>query len=683
MNNNIKLLIFFLLITNGINAQTIVSTSPENKKAIVEKLTGINCNYCPCADVIVDNAIAENPDNVILVKIHEGPFATPGVGQPDFRTAYGDALAAQAQTTGTNPSVVVNRHVFPSYASTGNNTGISGCYNNGAGGPALDSPPSYAIDEILLEPSYLNVAANATVDYTSSTLTVNTEIYYTGDSPLSTNFLQIALLQDNTIAYQAGSSLAPGGNDFVHNSRLVDFITGQWGEAINTTSTGSFVERTHTYTIPSDYNGVTTVLNDLKVVVYVTESEQEVISGNRANMQIIYGVPYNLSVDSIDGPESPAILTDSESVTATVSNVGDNDVTNFQMTLEVDGVVVATEDFTGTLASGESTQFTFATTYDFSEGGDYNVTVSINFEQDEDLSNNSVSQVVTCVAGGDCPDEYELPIVWRENFECYDPFAIDNIEGWTIIDNDGGTTWGANGVDFANESYVGAGIIFNYPLATPVGGDVSVWNTYEGNQGLYFFASGANATTIPNDDWMISPEFSMDGVTSPILSFWAKSLTDAYGLERFQIGVGTTTNPSDFTIITTGSYVEPPTQWTQYQYDLSAYEGQNIRIAIHYVSNDAFVLMMDNFVIEGTLGISDNSSLEMSLYPNPTDQNYVTIETPISGSKEIEVFDLLGKKVIDVNSSSNQLDISKLNSGVYLVRVTIENQSSTTKLIVE
>ena len=680
MNNNTSLLILFLFITSIINAQTIVSTSPENKKAVVEKFTGINCNYCPCGDVIINNAISANPENVIVVKVHEGGYATPGAGQPDFRTAYGDALSAQAANTG-NPAVTVNRHFFPSYASNGG-TAIGGCYSN-ASGVALQSPPSYAIDEILLEPAYVNVAANATIDYTTSTLTVNTEIYYTGDSPISTNFLQIALLQDNTIAYQAGSSLAAGGTDYEHDSRLVDFITGQWGEAINSTTTGSFVERTHTYTIPSDYNGVPAVLDDLKVVVYVSESQQEVINGNRANMQIIYGVPYNLSVDSIDGPESPAILTDSESVTATVSNVGDNDVTNFQMTLEVDGVVVATEDFTGTLASGESTQFTFATTYDFSEGGDYNVTVSVNFEQDEDLSNNSVSQVVTCVASGDCPDEYELPIVWRENFECYDPFAIDNIEGWTIIDNDGGTTWGANGVDFTNESYVGAGIIFNYPLATPVGGDASVWNTYEGNQGLYFFASGANATTIPNDDWMISPEFSMDGVTTPILSFWAKSLTDQYGLERFQIGVGTTTNPSDFTIITPGSYVEPPTQWTQYQYDLSAYEGQNIRLAIHYMGNDSFVLMMDNFVIEGTLGVTNYSSLEMSLYPNPVDQNYVTIETPISGSKEIEVFDLLGKKVIDVNSSSNQLDISQLNSGVYMVRVTVGNQSSTTKLIVE
>ena len=99
------------------------------------------------------------------------------------------------------------------------------------------------------------------------------------------------------------------------------------------------------------------------------------------------------------------------------------------------------------------------------------------------------------------------------------------------------------------------------------------------------------------------------------------------------------------------------------------------------MGNDSFVLMMDNFVIEGTLGVTNYNSLEMSLYPNPVDQNYVTIETPISGSKEIEVFDLLGKKVIDVNSSSNQLDISQLNSGV--CGNYVGNQSSTTKLIVE
>ncbi|MEK9601231.1 MAG: hypothetical protein VW147_05270, partial [Bacteroidota bacterium] len=45
-------------------AQNWVSTTPENKKVILEELTGVNCTYCPDghkrANAIKDN----NPDNV-------------------------------------------------------------------------------------------------------------------------------------------------------------------------------------------------------------------------------------------------------------------------------------------------------------------------------------------------------------------------------------------------------------------------------------------------------------------------------------------------------------------------------------------------------------------------------------------------------------------------------------------
>ena len=37
---------------------------------------------------------------------------------------------------------------------------------------------SYAIDEILVEPAYLNVAAQAEINYSEIILTVNTEQYY-------------------------------------------------------------------------------------------------------------------------------------------------------------------------------------------------------------------------------------------------------------------------------------------------------------------------------------------------------------------------------------------------------------------------------------------------------------------------------------------------------------------------
>ena len=283
-----------------------------------------------------------------------------------------------------------------------------------------------------------------------------------------------------------------------------------------------------------------------------------------------------------------------------------------------------------------------------------------------------------------CPDEYELPIVWRENFECLTAFAIDNIDGWVSIDGEGGQTWGASDVDFSNENYIGSGIIWNQSQAVPAnaGGNIDGYAPYEGDQGIYFFASGANSTPFPNDDWMIGPEFTIDGITSPTLSFWAKSITDQYGLDRFRIGIGTSTDPSSFTIISSGNYEEAPTDWTQYEYDLSAFQGQTVRLGIHCVSNDSFVLQMDSFVVEGTLGIDDFNSLEMSLYPNPVDGNYVTIQTPINGVKEVEVFDILGKRVINTNLISNSLDISELNPGVYMVKVTIENQSKVSKLVI-
>ena len=204
--------------------------------------------------------------------------------------------------------------------------------------------------------------------------------------------------------------------------------------------------------------------------------------------------------------------------------------------------------------------------------------------------------------------------------------------------------WGANDLDFENESYVGSSIIFNYPLAVSTGGDISVWDTYEGNQGLYFFASGANNTTFPNNDWMISPEFTIDGVTSPQLSFWAKSVTDQYGLERFKVGIGNSTNYNDFNIISSGNYIEAPTSWTLYEFDLSDYEGQTIRIAINYVGNDSFALQMDSFLVEGTLGTDNFENSDIQHFYNPISR-ILEINSP-KLLKKSEIFNLLGPSII-------------------------------------
>jgi hypothetical protein len=135
-------------------------------------------------------------------------------------------------------------------------------------------------------------------------------------------------------------------------------------------------------------------------------------------------------------------------------------------------------------------------------------------------------------------------------------------------------------------------------------------------------------------------------------------------------------------VISAGAYEEAPIEWTQYEYDLSAYDGQTVRVGIHCVSNDSFVLQMDSFVVEGTLGVNDVQSLEMNIYPNPVNGNFVTIQTPVNGMKYVEVFDITGKRLINTSLSADTLEVSSLSAGMYLIKVTVEGQSKTSKLIV-
>ena len=84
-----------------------------------------------------------------------------------------------------------------------------------------------------------------------------------------------------------------------------------------------------------------------------------------------------------------------------------------------------------------------------------------------------------------------------------------------------------------------------------------------------------------------------------------------------------------------------------------------------------------------SLGISDVDPLSLRIYPNPVDANNVTILSPISGDKFIEVFDINGRKVISTIIFNDDLDVSNLVSGFYTTRVTIAGKTSVAKLIVK
>tara|TARA_R110002126_G_scaffold35778_7_gene109684 strand:- start:372 stop:659 length:288 start_codon:yes stop_codon:yes gene_type:complete len=72
----------------------------------------------------------------------------------------------------------------------------------------------------------------------------------------------------------------------------------------------------------------------------------------------------------------------------------------------------------------------------------------------------------------------------------------------------------------------------------------------------------------------------------------------------------------------------------------------------------------------------------LNLYPNPVSNGKVYISTKNDLEKEVIIFDLLGKKVLQTMISSRELNISNISPGVYIIKINENNASATRKLIV-
>lgn len=82
--------------------------------------------------------------------------------------------------------------------------------------------------------------------------------------------------------------------------------------------------------------------------------------------------------------------------------------------------------------------------------------------------------------------------------------------------------------------------------------------------------------------------------------------------------------------------------------------------------------------------VQDNTIEGLSFYPNPVSNGKIYITTRNNNDKEIIIFDVLGKKVLQttISSGSKELNVSSLNSGVYIIQIKEDDSTATRKLIV-
>lgn len=319
---------------------------------------------------------------------------------------------------------------------------------------------------------------------------------------------------------------------------------------------------------------------------------------------------YDLAVDLVT---PPALRTGSDAVvTANVRNTGlvEFPGNDFSLTFYVDGHK-AMETTGEDIAVGGQHRFDFVYPVSVFEEGSHNFLVELSSSKDENDINNQSPEVEVMVRQSTLPQVTDLTadadgkgVSWKapvlegnaevvDDVETYEPFAIDNVGEWKMVDVDGSLTFGiASGgsyVSFPHALDAKSWIVFNAPKSGAVlydgGGRTTGWVPRSGDQMFISFQDSDGLT----DDWMISPE--LPGMAQT-LSFYVKSINpNSHGYETFEVLYSTTDDQLASFQRITDIPEEAPGDWTEIRAQLPE---DTKYFAIRGTSASHFALLVDD-----------------------------------------------------------------------------------------
>ncbi len=248
-------------------------------------------------------------------------------------------------------------------------------------------------------------------------------------------------------------------------------------------------------------------------------------------------------------------------------------------------------------------------------------------------------------------------------------------------------------------------------VSTPIGstewyqGANSVFKSQVGGPKDYIAADYNNTTgtnTISN--WMILPVLSVKNGDE--IKFYTRTVTGNPYPDRLEVrlsdsGAGSTAPTNDTDV---GSYtnllltINPllnvsgyPEAWALQTIVISGLTGTtDVRIALRYFVTDggptginSFYIGIDELEVSATLGVEDFSLLSLKYFYNK-DTKILSLDSQ-SKLSNIDIYNILGQEVLTKNLTSNyaEINLSYLQAGVYLVKITGNNNAfKTIKLVV-
>lgn len=248
-------------------------------------------------------------------------------------------------------------------------------------------------------------------------------------------------------------------------------------------------------------------------------------------------------------------------------------------------------------------------------------------------------------------------------------------------------------------------------LSIPIGvtnwfqGSNRVFDAYSGSTESYIAANFNNTTTTGSiSNWLITPVVNVEN--GDAITFYTRTSTDTTFPDRLQVRLsdagGSSTDPINDTDV--GSYttllldINPtlvtggvyPEVWTQQVINITGLAGAtDVKVAFRYfVENggsgglNSNYIGIDDVVITSSLGTTDFEKNKFSHYYNKTN-DILKLKSNLLTLKNIDIYNVIGQSVLSkpLTSSNENINLSSLSDGIYIIKVKVGDGEKTIKLL--
>lgn len=243
----------------------------------------------------------------------------------------------------------------------------------------------------------------------------------------------------------------------------------------------------------------------------------------------------------------------------------------------------------------------------------------------------------------------------------FDDFNEEDVSDWTLYDEDGD---GNNWADLFEVTDT------NGTPVTPVSLISRSWQS----------------VPLTPDNWIVSPAIDLTSATGDVqLSWKVQAAAATWDQENYTVYVGTSSDIVDLEAATVSFnevYDDPNDAGTQYErtLDVSSLAGETIYVAFrHHDVTDMDFLSIDDVMVSGVLSVETNEFNGFNYFVANNQLNL----SATTALNNVIIFNMLGQQVVSqkLANTNETVNLSGLQSGVYIATVSIEGASKTFRIV--